>query len=102
MVSLVKDKLNQDSIEQYKIEERSILAKRIISSGARLNNLVTIMQEDLVSHPENHEKLSTEIFKFTKDEAFQKSRNMGDLMRASFDYVLRHYENQNMTNLIRS
>lgn len=102
MVSVVKDKLKQDSIEQYKIEERSILAKRIISSGNRLKNLVTIMQEDKLSHPENHDKLSSEIYKFTKDEAFQKSRNMGDVMRASFDYVLRHYENQNMANLIRS
>ena len=32
MVSIVKDKLTLDSVNQYKIEERSILAKRIISS----------------------------------------------------------------------
>ena len=36
MVSIVKDKLTLDSVNQYKIEERSILAKRIISAGVRL------------------------------------------------------------------
>ena len=35
MVSIVKDKLTLDSVNQYKIEERSILAKRIISAEFR-------------------------------------------------------------------
>ena len=38
IMELVRGKLNKDSINQYKIEERSIVARRIISSGNRLKN----------------------------------------------------------------
>src|SRR6056300_182427 len=46
LIKVVKEKLTLDSINQYKIEERSIVAKRIISSGVRLESLVEIMQSD--------------------------------------------------------
>lgn len=101
MIAIIKDKLTPDSIIQYKIEERSILAKRILSSGDRLDNLLKIMTLDTVTKPENLEKLSSEIYRFTKDVSFKKCRNMGEVMKASFGYVSRNYENLNMTNLIK-
>ncbi|MDA8923745.1 hypothetical protein N9Q60_00805 [Flavobacteriaceae bacterium] len=102
MVSIVKDKLTLGSVNQYKIEERSIVAKRIISAGTRLDNLVTIMKQDTLSQPSYLRNLSEEIYKFTKDEAFIDVKSMGDVMDASLNYVRRHYENLNMTKLIQS
>ena len=102
MVSVVKDKLTLGSVNQYKIEERSIVAKRVISSGTRLDNLVTIMKRDMLTQPSYLKNLSAEIFKFTKDEAFKNTKSMGDVMEASLNYVRRHYENLNMTKLIQS
>ena len=102
MVSIVKDKLTLGSVNQYKIEERSIVAKRIISSGTRLDNLVTIMKQDTLSQPSYLRNLSEEIYKFTKDEAFIDVKSMGEVMDASLNYVRRHYENLNMTKLIQS
>ena len=102
MISIVKDKLTLESVNQYKIEERSVLAKRIISSGVRLDNLVTIMKQDTLTQPDYLKQLSAEIFKFTKDDAFMQSKSTGDIMEASFTYVRRHYENLNMTKLIQS
>ncbi|MDB2701735.1 hypothetical protein N9Z01_01345 [Flavobacteriaceae bacterium] len=102
MVSVVKDKLTLGSVNQYKIEERSIVAKRVISSGTRLDNLVTIMKLDMLTQPSYLKNLSAEIFKFTKDEAFRNTKSMGDVMEASLNYVRRHYENLNMTKLIQS
>jgi len=102
MVSIVKDKLTLDSVNQYKIEERSILAKRIISSGVRLDNLVTIMKQDHLTQPDYLKNLRTEIYKFTKDETFKSAKSAGEVMEASLDYVRRHYENLNMTKLIQS
>jgi len=102
MISIVKEKLSPDSIVQYKIEERSILAKRILSSGNRLDCLLDIMTLDTLTKRENLKNLSSEIFKFTKDVAFKKSKNMGEVMKASFAYVRRNYENLNMANLINS
>ena len=102
MISVVKAKLSQDSITQYKIEERSILAKRIQSTKSRLDKLLKIMVSDLVAKPENIKNLSEEIYKFTKDTSFKKCKNMGEIVQASFSYVLRNYENLNMTNLVNS
>jgi len=42
MVELVREKLQKSSVNQYKIEERSIVAKRILSSGTRIKNLEEI------------------------------------------------------------
>jgi hypothetical protein len=92
IMDLVRSKLTHDSINQYKIEERSIVARRIISSGNRLNKLVKTMQLELFTLPENLERLRNEIYKFTQDKAFLNSKTMGDIMKASFEYVRKHYE----------
>ena len=102
MVEIVKNKLTANSVDQYKIEERSIVARRIISSGVRLQNLVTIMQQDRLTREDYLNNLCKEIYKFTKDKAFLEAKNVGDVMEASFDYVRRHYENLNMSKLIQS
>ena len=102
MVEIVKNKLTANSVDQYKIEERSIVARRIISSGVRLQNLVTIMQQDHLTREDYLNNLCKEIYKFTKDKAFLEAKNVGDVMEASFDYVRRHYENLNMSKLIQS
>jgi hypothetical protein len=92
IMDLVRTKLSHDSINQYKIEERSIVARRILSSGNRLKKLVKTMQLELLTLPKNLERLRNEIYKFTKDEAFLQSKSMGDIMKASFEYVRKHYE----------
>ena len=91
LMLVVKDKLNHESIIKYKIEERSIVSRRLINSGNRIDFLVNIMKKDPLSIPENLEKLKNEIFVFTKDDAFTKSKSMGELMQASFDYMRRNY-----------
>ena len=99
MMAMVRARLNHNSINQYKIEERSIVARRIISSGVRLKKLVEIMQETPLSSPEKINQLRQEIFKFTKDDVFLKSTSMGALIAASFTFIRRHYEDVDMHSL---
>jgi hypothetical protein len=99
IMDLVRTKLNHESINQYKIEERSIVARRITSSGNRLKKLLNIMQLDQVTITSNLERLRNEIFKFTKDKAFLESKSMGDLMQATLNFVRFHYEKVNMQDL---
>jgi len=99
LMDLVRIKLNQDSITQYKIEERSIVARRIISSGNRLQRLIAIMQTETLTLNENLIRLRTEIYKFTKDKAFKESRSMGEIMQASLRFVRLHYEKVDMHDL---
>lgn len=99
IMKLVKEKLTSDSIQQYKIEERSIVAKRVISTERRLNDLIAEMKKTRLSLPHHLANLKTEIFKFTSDKAFKKSRSMGEVMEASLNFVKRNYENVSMNTL---
>ena len=61
--------------------------------------LVSIMQQSVLTRPENLERLKMEIYKFTQDSAFKESQSMGDIMKACFDFVRRHYQKENLYNL---
>lgn len=99
MMELVRSCLTRNSINQYKIEERSIVSRRIISSGVRLKSLVQIMEASTLSSPEKIEQLRNEIYRFTRDKAFIESQSMGAVLKASFAFIRRHYENVDMHTL---
>lgn len=92
MVKLVGEKLQDNSIEQYKLEERSIVAKRILSSEDRVGELMFCMKNDEISTHENIELLKMQVYDFTKDITFKKSRNMGELLENALEFVRRNYE----------
>lgn len=95
MVTLVSERLNKDSIDQYKIEERSIVAKRIMSYHDRLNQLVDCMVHDEISKSENIDMLKTTIFDYTLDVKFKRSKNMGEILKNALDFVKRNYQDVN-------
>ena len=99
MVKIIRDHLHKDSIIQYKIEERSIMARRIMSSGNRLRLLLEAMDQQQLSLEANIKRLKNEIFGFTQDSSFLNSDSMGQVMQSSFDYIRRNYESVNMSNL---
>jgi hypothetical protein len=98
MVKLVKDKLQKTSIEQYKNEERSVLAKRIYSAENGIKKLLHIMGNDTIAPPENLEKLKLELYRLTNDLNFKRAKSMGHVLSAAFDFITRNYKN---TELIR-
>jgi hypothetical protein len=70
MVKLVKDKLQNSSIEQYKDEERAVLAKEFILLKP---NKTTVANYDDVIAPEEHLKqLQLELYRYTNDMNFKK------------------------------
>jgi hypothetical protein len=54
------------------------------------------MLNDHISTPEKIEQLRGEVYELTKQLSFKKSKSMGDIMRASFHFVKRNYENHEM------
>lgn len=96
VMNLVKDKLDSKSVDQYKIEERSIIAKRILSSENRTKEILKCMMSDNISTKENINILSKQVFSLTKDKNFNNVINMGEILRGSFNYVLKNYENHEM------
>ncbi|MGB0376778.1 MAG: hypothetical protein ACPGC5_06275 [Flavobacteriaceae bacterium] len=99
LMKIIQENLQKDSIIQYKIEERSIMARRIISSENRLLLLLEAMEDQQVSLTENLKKLREEIYRYTQDPSFLASESMGQVMRSSFNFIRRHYESVNMSNL---
>ncbi|MEM6892290.1 MAG: hypothetical protein AAGD88_09080 [Bacteroidota bacterium] len=100
MVELVREKLQKSSVDQYKIEERSIVAKRIKSSGNRIKRLVSIAKTDDISLMENIEALKMEIYDLTKDVNFKKCDTMGEVLSLGLDFVKRNYEGVNMNQIL--
>jgi hypothetical protein len=92
MVELVREKLQKSSVDQYKVEERSIVAKRIISSEDRIELLLDICREDQISISENIKMLRSQIHELTLDKEFKKCATMGQVLTLGLDFVKRNYE----------
>ena len=100
MVELVKNKLLNDSVDQYKLEERSIVAKRILSSGNRIKKLRAICKTDKISTKENISLLKEQIYDLTLDMKFKKCKTMGQVLDVALDFVKRNYEDVSMKQII--
>jgi hypothetical protein len=96
MVKLVKEKLENSSIDQYKHEERAVLAKRIISAENRIKRLMRIMRNDTISTEEHVAQLKKELYNYTHDLNFKKAKSMGDIMSAAFEFITRNFKNTNL------
>lgn len=95
LVKMTSEILKEESIEQYKKEERSLLAKRASSDIDRLNKLLDCMRHDKISTPEKVEELKTGLLELTGDVNFKKSNNMGDILNTALDFIIRNYKNIN-------
>lgn len=95
MVELVSEKFQQESIDQYKIEERSIVAKRLLSYGDRIKGLLDCMTNDTLSTKDNIKLLKSKIYDYTLDLKFKHSKNMGEILKNALDFVKRNYETVN-------
>ncbi|MHA7830541.1 MAG: hypothetical protein ACX93O_05545 [Flagellimonas sp.] len=100
MVDLVQSKLTIDSVNQYIVEERSIIAKRILSWGRRLKRLLEVCKEDTIAPTENTEMLKNQLLELTGDINFRDSKTMGEVLIHALDFVKRNYEDVSMKQII--
>jgi hypothetical protein len=91
MVEMVGKKLQNSSIEQYKVEERSFMAKRIITSPKRTLRLIQCMKADTLSFPENIKLLKKHLIQYVGDVKFKECENMGEILETILDFVKRNY-----------
>ena len=100
MVQLVREKLTRNSVDQYKLEERSIVAKRILSSGNRIKKLRAIVKEDDISITENINMLKEHIHSLTLDVEFKKCTTMGQVLDLALSFVRRNYEDVSLKQIL--
>ena len=95
LVKMTLDLLREESIEQYKKEERSLLAKRASRGQVRLNDLLYCMHNDTISTPAKIKQLKDGLLKLTGDVNFKKASNMGAILKSAIDFIVRNYKNEN-------
>ncbi|MEN8965155.1 MAG: hypothetical protein ABF250_04115 [Polaribacter sp.] len=91
MVEMVSKKLHNNSINQYKIEERSYMAKRMITSPRRTRRLIRCMKSDTISYSENIALLKKHLIQYVGDVKFKDCKNMGELLETILAFVKRNY-----------
>ena len=92
MVKLVIDKLKPNSVEQYRKEVRSSIAKQILTHNERYQHLIEVMKNDYIAPPENVIKLRTSLQKFTKDIKFRDCQSMGEILETGMNFVVKNYK----------
>jgi len=91
MVMNVSNCLKDESIEQYKMEERALIAKRLINTQKRYKQLIKCMRADSISSPYKFKQLKRELHEFTGDIRFKSARSMGGVLSTALDFVQRNY-----------
>ncbi|HWB64770.1 MAG TPA: hypothetical protein VG603_14740, partial [Chitinophagales bacterium] len=67
----------------YQKEERTLIARRSISSHFRLSHLVDVMDRDRVAPREKVIQLRSELAAYYKNDTFLDCQSMGELVRNS-------------------
>ena len=96
IVEMCIQSLNHQSMEQYQIEERTLIRRRFYSSSHNLKKLMDNMRKDTLSTEENVHQLRTELMDFHNDRKFLECRSMGDLVLYNLSAVLEDPEILNL------
>ena len=88
MVKMIENLLNQETIEQYRKEERTLVARRCTVAGRRLGALLDVMSRDQLSPAENIEQLRNELGTHHQSKAFDTCNTMGAIVRAHIGLLL--------------
>lgn len=92
MVDNVSKHLKLESVEQYRKEERSLIAKRLTNTQTRFRQLMKCMKQDEITTKAKLKSLKADLHNFTGDIKFKKSRTMGGVLNTALDFVVRNYK----------
>jgi hypothetical protein len=81
--------LNTESIEQYRAEERTLIAYRIAASRYRIMDLLKIMARDTISSDEKRRQLKHELTEHFGDRSFDRCKTMGELVKTTLRHALK-------------
>ncbi len=85
LVKLVQKHINKEVIKQYQHEERTLIARRIVSSRHRLGELLDVMEQETLSPTEKVTALRTDLASHYHDPSFLQCESMGQILRKSLN-----------------
>ncbi|MGZ3908844.1 MAG: hypothetical protein ACXVBR_02115 [Flavisolibacter sp.] len=91
--------LNQDSIEQYQAEERTLIAYRMAASRYRIMDLLNIMKKDNISTEEKKLELREGLAEHFQSKQFLRCKTMGELVKQVLHHTLKPHLSRIQRNL---
>ena len=88
VVDMVMNLLNQETIEQYQKEERTLISRRYRSAERRIGALLDIMSNEQLSSPEKTRQLNQELADHYESNIFNKADTMGKIVRTHIEHLL--------------
>jgi hypothetical protein len=99
LVDLTLKYLNTESIEQYRAEERTLIAYRVAAARYRIMDLLNIMTGDTISSFEKRDQLKEELEEYFGSKVFHRCKTMGDIVKQTLRFVLQPYLTRIQKNL---
>lgn len=87
LVQLTLQLLTKETILQYQKEERTMMARRSISSHHRLAHLLQVMCDDELSQPAKIIQLRKELSSYYKNQSFDNCKSMGEIVQTSIRII---------------
>lgn len=91
--------LSHESVKQYQLEERSLIATRAKTSRSRLNRLLKCMISDELSDVRKIHQLRKELSLHHKNISFDHCESMGDIVLANLRLVLQKEFKQSIIDI---
>lgn len=82
--------LTPESVRQYQVEERSLVAGRLRVEQIRIHDLMAAMRTDTIAPSANVEQLGAALNRHYHTKSFDDCRTMGDLVWRSLEVVSSH------------
>ena len=80
--------MKMETVRQYQLEERSLIAARVRSSRNRLNKLFRVMGNDIISSPQKVKQLKRELGTHHHTRQFANCKTMGDIVLTNLQLLL--------------
>jgi len=97
IVEMCTQSVNQQSMTQYQIEEKTLIRRRLRSSRHNLRHLMAAMRKDTLSTDDKISQLRWELMEHHCDAKFKECRTMGDLVLYNLSAVLEDPDILNLT-----
>ncbi len=79
--------MSPETMFQYQLEERSMIAARIKAEKRRFEDLIEVMQHDRISTPTKIQQLRTELAEHHNTKSFDSCESMGDVVYQNIDLI---------------
>lgn len=99
IINLGLQHMSPKTVTQYQLEERSLIAMRAKAEKTRLDDLFEVMVMDQLSFPDKVDLLKKDLEYHHKSKAFDRCRNMGEIVLTNIQLLLKKEFKQSLINL---